>query len=60
MLTYIVHGYLTPKCTYNSFVPYAAIFTSHITLFVAVTYTSAKISNTFPFLSGCGKPAMLC
>lgn len=21
MLTYIVHRYLTPKCTYNSFVP---------------------------------------
>lgn len=26
MLTYIVHRYLTPKCTYNSFCPLSLLF----------------------------------
>lgn len=57
MLTYIVHRYLTPKCTYKQFCPFSLFSprTPSITLVflsVAVTHTSAKISNTFFILSG--------
>lgn len=53
MLTYIVHRYLTPKCTYNSFVPFLHPKTTFalLFLFVAATNTSARIS-TFFILSG--------